>query len=191
MATSWTTLLAAALFAVVAYRALGDALHRWAVANLTALNELEELGRDRRDGEKIKGTVVICGGRYVCSQPLKPKRTQLNCGGSIAGLLAARICSGHFEDVLILDPDNELLTDRAQKSLPDTPLGGPADKNVSQLPRARVMQTKIIHASQGTHRVVTVHFVKHANILAAVLNFLALERLWTDVRMWLTTAGAV
>nr|GAT61414.1 predicted protein [Mycena chlorophos] len=45
---------------------------------------LELLGK--RSKQQIPGTAVICG-------------------GSVAGILAARVCSDHFEKVLVVDPD--------------------------------------------------------------------------------------
>ena len=48
----------------VGYSLVGRAIHRWAVARFTALNELEELGIDRKPEQKLKGTAVVCGGRY-------------------------------------------------------------------------------------------------------------------------------
>lgn len=50
---------------VVLYRLAGRLIHQWAVARLTVLNELKTLGIDRPQEKKLKGTAVICGGRYV------------------------------------------------------------------------------------------------------------------------------
>ncbi|KAF8150617.1 hypothetical protein B0H34DRAFT_801557 [Crassisporium funariophilum] len=57
----------------------------------TAMQDLPLLGVSRRDGDKIKGTAVICG-------------------GSISGLLIARVCHDHFERVLIVEPESWLFT---------------------------------------------------------------------------------
>lgn len=67
---------------------------------------------------------------------------------SVAGLLAARVCSSHFDDVLIIDPDNDVLVARAQASLPPQP-GEVVDLDIGHHTRARVMQTQIIHVNQG------------------------------------------
>ncbi|KAJ7074105.1 hypothetical protein C8F01DRAFT_1272423 [Mycena amicta] len=52
----------------------------------TWIRELNLLGR--RAKHTIPGTVVICG-------------------GSVAGVLAARICSDHFESIVVVDPEIE------------------------------------------------------------------------------------
>lgn len=67
---------------------------------------------------------------------------------SIAGLLAARICSDHFKEVVIIDPDNDELVARACASLPETP-GGKCDPEIGHHPRPRVAQSRVFHATQG------------------------------------------
>lgn len=74
---------------------------------------------------------------------------------SIAGLLAARICADHFEDVVIIDPDHSELIDHARKVLPDYP-GGKVDFEMGRHKRGWVMQTSIIHINQGEHGVLCI-----------------------------------
>ncbi|KAF8806733.1 hypothetical protein BYT27DRAFT_7256738 [Phlegmacium glaucopus] len=59
-----------------------------------AILDLPSLGNPRRVKDKIKGTAVICG-------------------GSISGLITARVCHDHFERVLIVEPEAWLFTDDA------------------------------------------------------------------------------
>lgn len=146
--SSWPAVLASVLLAVAVTRLAGEAFYKWAVARWTALNELEDLGKEREEGKKIKGTAVICGGRFVSNCFMIVGINMLIIANSIGGLLAAKICSAHFEDVLVIDPDNDVLVERAQKSMPVEPYGE-VDKGISQHPRPRIMQTRIIHASQG------------------------------------------
>ncbi|KZT32113.1 hypothetical protein SISSUDRAFT_584852 [Sistotremastrum suecicum HHB10207 ss-3] len=61
------------------------------IAETTVLNELEGLGKTRAGGKGIEGTVVVAG-------------------GSIAGLLTAKVCSNHFSRVLIVEPEGWLST---------------------------------------------------------------------------------
>lgn len=69
---------------------------------------------------------------------------------SVAGLLAARICSDHFTDVLVLDPDNDALVESALASVPARPSElVEADINMGRHERTRVMQNRMIHATQG------------------------------------------
>ncbi|KZS91698.1 hypothetical protein SISNIDRAFT_413834 [Sistotremastrum niveocremeum HHB9708] len=55
------------------------------IAEFTALNDLDSL-RKPRNGKLIDGTAVIAG-------------------GSISGLLTARVCSSHFSRVLVVEPE--------------------------------------------------------------------------------------
>ncbi|KAF7327955.1 hypothetical protein MKEN_00375700 [Mycena kentingensis (nom. inval.)] len=53
------------------------------------VRQLDHLGVPRaRDKPLVPGTVVVCG-------------------GSVAGILSARVCADHFERVLVVDPDIE------------------------------------------------------------------------------------
>lgn len=63
--------------------------------------------------------------------------------------MAARVCSDHFEDVVIIDPDNDQLTASATQLLP-TSVEGKADPELGHHTRSRVMQAHVIHATQGT-----------------------------------------
>ncbi|THU97258.1 hypothetical protein K435DRAFT_857772 [Dendrothele bispora CBS 962.96] len=58
----------------------------------TAMLDWALMGKAREEKNKIPGTVVICG-------------------GSLAGLLAARVCHDHFERVVIVEPEAWLSTD--------------------------------------------------------------------------------
>ncbi|KAK0474283.1 hypothetical protein IW261DRAFT_1341776, partial [Armillaria novae-zelandiae] len=51
----------------------------------TCVLDIDSLGT-RLPGDKFKGTAVICG-------------------GSIGGLIAARVCHDHFDDILIVEPE--------------------------------------------------------------------------------------
>ncbi|KAK0197957.1 hypothetical protein F5146DRAFT_1017606 [Armillaria mellea] len=76
----------------------------------TCVLDIDSLGT-RLPREKIKGTAVICG-------------------GSIGGLIAARVCHDHFDDVLIVEPE-------AWLSSPDAVR---ADSWNQENKRSRVMQ---------------------------------------------------
>lgn len=64
----------------------------------TVLRELFNSGQCRQEHDKIKGTVVIAG-------------------GSLAGLMAARVCADHFEKILVVDPEPCLSEDAAGEGL--------------------------------------------------------------------------
>jgi hypothetical protein len=53
------------LLLLAAYKLGNKLFRRWAISRFTVLSELPELGTPRKDGRKICGTVVICGGRCV------------------------------------------------------------------------------------------------------------------------------
>lgn len=84
--------------------------------SLTLLPELDLLNCPRPPNEKIKGTAVIAG-------------------ASFAGLWTACVCSDHFEDVVVIEPDAWVCTEEGMK----IPVELPAMK------RARVAQYNSLH----------------------------------------------
>lgn len=84
--------------------------------SLTLLPELDLLNCPRPPNEKIKGTVVIAG-------------------ASFAGLWTACVCSDHFEDVVVIEPDAWVCTDEGTK----TPVKVPSSR------RAHVAQYNSLH----------------------------------------------
>ncbi|KAJ7588541.1 hypothetical protein C8J56DRAFT_785461 [Mycena floridula] len=60
-------------------------IRRNAAAKETGVPDLPLMGQARPQGQKIKGTAVVCG-------------------GSVIGLLTARVCHDHFENVVIVEP---------------------------------------------------------------------------------------
>ncbi|KIY64759.1 hypothetical protein CYLTODRAFT_401464 [Cylindrobasidium torrendii FP15055 ss-10] len=103
---------AAALYVRHSYRKLRQKL----LAIETVTLELPLLGQ-KRAGEKIKGTAVICG-------------------GSLAGLFTARVCADHFEKVVVVETEDWLSKENGvtPQRWQDAP------------PRARVIQWKSAHA---------------------------------------------
>ncbi|KAH7907108.1 hypothetical protein BJ138DRAFT_1137695 [Hygrophoropsis aurantiaca] len=65
---------------------LGRWIRHKIVLRTTGLADLPQLGQSRPPGQKIRGTAVVCG-------------------GSVGGLLAARVCHDHFEKVVIVEPE--------------------------------------------------------------------------------------
>ncbi|KAK7453512.1 hypothetical protein VKT23_011791 [Stygiomarasmius scandens] len=84
----------------------------------TALMDWPLLGRPRAEKDKIPGTVVICG-------------------GSLAGLLAARVCHDHFERVVIVEAEAWLSTEDGIK----------VESWTQTNKRARVMQYTSLHGN--------------------------------------------
>ncbi|KAG8987546.1 hypothetical protein FRB90_003293, partial [Tulasnella sp. 427] len=111
---AYTALAVVALWA--AYRAIGNFVHRRLVAKLTIIDDLPQLGKPTSGGNKVQGCAVICG-------------------GSISGLLSARVCSDHFSEVLVVEP--EALFD------PTTGEVLPLDVR-----RKRIMQYSALHGFQ-------------------------------------------
>lgn len=145
----WSSLNVAAVLGVcvVLYKLGEHWVFKLAVRHLTVVNDLSLLGRCREPGDRLKGTAVICGGRYALVRQ-STVYNDLLWRYSIAGLLAARVCADHFEDVLVLDPDNDGLVERALAAVPQG-IDGNADSRMGSAPRARVMQNRMIHATQG------------------------------------------
>ncbi|KAJ7740952.1 hypothetical protein DFH07DRAFT_982126, partial [Mycena maculata] len=65
--------------------------------------------------------------------------TALICGGSIAGLLAARVCHAHFERVLIVEAEAWVASEEGRKT----------DGWDQRLKRSRVVQYNSLHACQS------------------------------------------
>lgn len=84
--------------------------------SLTLLPELDLLNCPRPPNEKIKGTVIVAGASY-------------------AGLWTACVCSDHFEDVVVIEPDAWVCTEEGTK----TPVQIPDSK------RAHIAQYNSLH----------------------------------------------
>ncbi|KAG8945043.1 hypothetical protein FRC03_001829 [Tulasnella sp. 419] len=78
-------ILAVALFLWTCVKVLGRLLHRRLRRQLTILDDLPNLGTTQPN--KILGCAVVCG-------------------GSVSGLLAARVCSDHFSEVIVVEPES-------------------------------------------------------------------------------------
>ncbi|PFH48973.1 hypothetical protein AMATHDRAFT_64243 [Amanita thiersii Skay4041] len=90
--TATTVFLALALYQFLKW--LWNLVRNKQIEDQSGILDLEFLGKLRADGDKIKGTAVICG-------------------GSLGGLAAARVCHDHFERVVIVEPEAWLSTDDA------------------------------------------------------------------------------
>ncbi|KIJ31555.1 hypothetical protein M422DRAFT_185693 [Sphaerobolus stellatus SS14] len=110
-----------------AYRALTWTIQRALIRRLTILEDLPLLGKTWDLPQRIKRTAVICG-------------------GSVSGLLTARICSSHFEKVIIVEPEDWLLSQDAIQ--PDT-LAYLKNKLIKNR-RTRIPQWRIIHGYYPT-----------------------------------------
>ncbi|KAG8880664.1 hypothetical protein FRB97_000618 [Tulasnella sp. 331] len=131
------------------------------VSRLTVLNDLSFLGAARSDSQKIQGTAVVCG-------------------GSVAGLFAARICADHFTSVIVVEPEAWLKTDSNSNTEVESrsePLYRIGHDNVHNLinPRKRVM-----HYTQR-------HIIR-VDYQAILLDIL--HRLFTDVEEQAALLGA-
>ncbi|KAK0489389.1 hypothetical protein IW261DRAFT_1444751 [Armillaria novae-zelandiae] len=113
MALLWILGISLAVYGIAVY--LGRAIRRSQLAKETCVLDIDSLGI-RLPHERIKGTAVICG-------------------GSIGGLLAARVCHDHFDDVVIVEPE-------AWMNTPDATRVDPWNQ---QSKRSRVMQYDSLH----------------------------------------------
>ncbi|KAF8232122.1 hypothetical protein L208DRAFT_1436786 [Tricholoma matsutake] len=91
-------------------------LRRKLIQKHTGVADVPFLGIERRTGCKIQGTAVVCG-------------------GSIAGLSAARVCHDHFEKVVIVEPEAWLATTEGWKP----------EREQKKKTRARVLQYQSLH----------------------------------------------
>jgi hypothetical protein len=147
MATSWVQLLAAVIAAIVPLHWIITQLaERWAYKHFTVLEHFEQLGT-RGNGSVVR-KVVICGGRLVHANFASRSRRLIMHSHSIAGLIAARVCADHVEEVVVIDPDNEVLLDRARRD--DALLKPRGDEHLTpNRRRPRVMQFNVYHGGQA------------------------------------------
>ncbi|KAK0215034.1 hypothetical protein IW262DRAFT_1404470 [Armillaria fumosa] len=109
-----TTAIILGIYYIVVY--LERALRRRLLLKHTCVLDIDTLGR-RPHNQKIKGTAIICG-------------------GSIAGLVAARVCHDHFEDVVIVEPEAWLSSQDAKRT----------DSWNQENKRTRIMQYGSLHS---------------------------------------------
>ncbi|KAF8586683.1 hypothetical protein K439DRAFT_1386739 [Ramaria rubella] len=109
---------------VLVFSILSRRLQQILLDKLTAANDLILLGKQRPSQERVRGTAVIAG-------------------ASIAGLLAARVCSDHFESVLVVDPEPGLGSNHDYEHYRK---GAESDEGLRK--RARVPQYTAPHAYQ-------------------------------------------
>ncbi|KAK0501771.1 hypothetical protein EDD18DRAFT_1431988 [Armillaria luteobubalina] len=102
------------IYYIVVY--LERALRRRLLLKHTYVLDNDTLGR-RLPSQKIKGAAVVCG-------------------GSIAGLIAARACHDHFEEVVIVEPEARLSSQDAKRT----------DVWNQENKRTRIMQYDSIHS---------------------------------------------
>ncbi|KIY69826.1 hypothetical protein CYLTODRAFT_488549 [Cylindrobasidium torrendii FP15055 ss-10] len=112
-------LLSSATLLYYGFGVIWGVLRQRSIVKNAAWYDIPQLGRPRQDTERIPGTAVVCS-------------------GSMGGLLAARICSDHFERVVIIEPENWLSTEDAQRE----------DSWNQDNKRTRVMQYKSFQTTQ-------------------------------------------
>jgi hypothetical protein len=89
------------LVVFIGLSSIGWLLHRGQTAG-QVLPDMSGLGVQSR--QKLKGTAVVCGGRYASSLRLSCL-TRTHVYYSISGILSARVCASHFENVVLVDPE--------------------------------------------------------------------------------------
>ncbi|KAJ4483520.1 hypothetical protein J3R30DRAFT_3835781 [Lentinula aciculospora] len=95
-------------------------LRRYLFKRHSGIPEIEKLGETLPVGQKLDGTAVICG-------------------GSIAGLLAARVCFEFFKHVVIIEPEEWLATEDSMRRFGWE----------QQHKRTRIMQYRSLHGNQA------------------------------------------
>ncbi|KAF8507736.1 hypothetical protein JB92DRAFT_3098220 [Gautieria morchelliformis] len=115
-----STFISTCIVLLFGYQTVAGLVKKHLRGRLTAMDDLSLLGVPRKDGGKLSGTAVICG-------------------GSIAGLLSARVCANHFEHVIMVEPEEWVTT-------PEGLVDHPADSSAPK--RARVSQFTSFHSFQ-------------------------------------------
>ncbi|EGN92006.1 hypothetical protein SERLA73DRAFT_191747 [Serpula lacrymans var. lacrymans S7.3] len=116
---------------------LGRRLRQRLYVETTGASDVPYLGQERPEHEKLHGTAIICG-------------------GSIAGLLSARICHNHFKRVVIIEPEPWLASEQAQM----------VEGWKQQHKRSRIVQYHSVQAQQAlnlkAYRAMFPHFDEQA-----------------------------
>ncbi|EJD46787.1 hypothetical protein AURDEDRAFT_164240 [Auricularia subglabra TFB-10046 SS5] len=117
---------------VVLHQVYGRVLRSYFTRTYTSVPDLPSLGTPRKAPREL-GTAVICG-------------------GSIGGLLAARVCTDHFERVVVIEPEGWTFTTEASEPpnlttrLVDSARG---TYNAFEHKRSRIYQYTAIHGYQA------------------------------------------
>lgn len=135
-ASQVTVVACAAPIVYLTWKIGGHYLYKHFENKSTVLNELKHIGKPRPDSKRIKGTAVICGGRWIFQILYYHLLTYPTC--SIAGLWTARALADHYEDVLIIEPE-AWIGSEVGRSNAYTADGIPIEEN-STPQRTRVMQ---------------------------------------------------
>ncbi|KAF9061789.1 hypothetical protein BDP27DRAFT_1428556 [Rhodocollybia butyracea] len=113
-------LLALSFIALCILTRLTWAILRWYLyKHYSGIPDIEKLDK-ARPGQRLDGTAVICG-------------------GSIAGLLAARVCHDFFERVIIVEPEEWLTSEDGMRRF----------GREQEHKRSRVMQYQSLHGCQA------------------------------------------
>ncbi|KAF8492265.1 hypothetical protein JB92DRAFT_3003916 [Gautieria morchelliformis] len=107
---------------VFVYNVISTIVRKYLRGTLTGMDEIPALGLLRGKDLKISGTAVVCG-------------------GSIAGLLSARVCADHFETVVMVEPEESV-------TRPDDHHHDEKSSSVAQK-RSRVPQYNSYHGYQA------------------------------------------
>ncbi|KAH7104216.1 hypothetical protein BKA62DRAFT_615198 [Auriculariales sp. MPI-PUGE-AT-0066] len=94
MSSTRVTVVAAVAVTLPSLWLIKRAIRRWIEFTSTAMDELPALGTSPPTNRKKHGTVVICG-------------------GSLTGLMCARVCSDHFERIIVVEPETWSLSPEA------------------------------------------------------------------------------
>ncbi|KAF9047116.1 hypothetical protein BDZ89DRAFT_1058184 [Hymenopellis radicata] len=106
--------------ALILASAAWSTLRKRLIVTETGFYDCDYLAQPRSDKAKIPGTVVICG-------------------GSVGGLLTARVCHDHFERVIIVEAESWLDSDDARK----------VQSWTQENTRSRIMQYTSMQGSQA------------------------------------------
>lgn len=131
--------------AVLAWRFLDKYLDDYFIAKATVLKELESFCVPRPDGRRIRGTAVVCGGRYAQFVLIYSLVRQFCL--SISGLWSARVCADHFTDVIIVEPESWVNTEMGKSDIYNAT--GERVLQEKQHVRSRVMQYVAVHGKSG------------------------------------------
>ncbi|EJD37343.1 hypothetical protein AURDEDRAFT_188101 [Auricularia subglabra TFB-10046 SS5] len=123
-----TLIVGAVATAFLIYPFVRRIVWSWALSKYTCVPDLDRIGEARK-GEKLRGTAVVCG-------------------GSVTGLLAARICSDHFERVVVVEPEAWTFTEEARE---------PANFDTREVKSSTATYNSVNHKRSRVYQYAAVH----------------------------------
>ena len=141
---------AAVAVAVPTWILLKRAFRRNITFTTTSLDDVPKLSEPVTHAKH--GTVVIAGGRCAILTECPPYTRSTCVQSSLAGLLTARVCTAHFERVIVVEPEAWALSEEARH--------GPVFTGTREVVRDGVAYNVLTHKRGRIEQYTAIHGVQ-------------------------------